>query len=230
MRYLILAASLASILHAAPLPLFDGKTLTGWEIPAGEEKWWQVRDGVIVGGSLEQKVPTNLFLASSREFQNFDLKFRIRLVQGKGFMNSGVQVRSQWEPGKPSMAGYQVDAGIGYWGDLYDEHRRDQKLVGAHDPAALAKVVKDWEWNDYRILCEGRRIRSWINGQLTFDFTEKDSLIPLDGKLGIQVHSGGTLLVEIQDIVIEELPDMPGAPTWKATPPPRPGPKAEGSE
>ncbi len=229
MRLLILAWSLAPLLTAAPLPLFDGKTLTGWEIPAGEEKWWRVRDGVIVGGSLEEKITSNLFLSSARGFQNFDLKFKIRLVKGEGFMNSGVQVRSQREPGTSSMAGYQVDAGIGYWGDLYDEHRRNKKLIGAQDPAALAKVVKDWEWNDYRILCEGRRIRSWINGQATFDFTETDSSVSLDGKLGIQVHSGGTLLVELKDLVIEELPATPGAPTWKAAAPSRPAASVEGS-
>lgn len=229
MKFLLLAGSLASLLHAAPVPLFDGKTLTGWETPAGEEKWWRVRDGMIVGGSLEEKITSNLFLSSARDYQNFDLKFKIRLVEGKGFMNSGIQVRSSREPDKTPMAGYQVDAGIGYWGDLYDEHRRNKKLAAAHDPAALAKGVNDWEWNDYRILCEGRRIRSWINGQLTFDFTERESHIPLDGKLGIQVHAGGTLLVEIKDLLIEELPDTPGAPSWKAPPPPRPAARVEGS-
>jgi putative membrane-bound dehydrogenase-like protein len=229
MRILILAWSFASLLTAAPLSLFDGKSLAGWEIPAGEEKWWQVRDGMIVGGSLDEKITNNLFLSSTRGFQNFDLKFKIRIVKGEGFINSGIQVRSQREAGKSEMAGYQVDAGIGYWGDLYDEGRRNKKLIGAQDPAALAKVVKDWEWNEYHIRCEGRRIRSSINGQATFDFTETESSIPLDGKLGIQVHSGGTLLVEIKDLVIEELPATPGAPSWTTASPSRPTTSVEGS-
>lgn len=229
MKFLILAGCLTHQLVGAPISLFDGKTLAGWETPADEAKWWKVRDGIIVGGSLEEKITDNLFLSSSRGFQNFDLKFKIRLIPGKGFMNSGLQVRSHREPGASAMSGYQVDAGIGYWGDLYDEHRRNKKLSGPLDPAERASFAKDWEWNAYRILCEGRRIRSWINGQLTFDFTESDSRIPLAGKLGIQVHAGGTLLVEIKDLFVEELPNTPGAPQWQIPPPSQPAPKAEGS-
>jgi putative heme-binding domain-containing protein len=229
MKLLLLAVFQVSFVHAAPLALFDGETLAHWEIPAGEEKWWKVQDGMIVGGSLDEKIPKNLFLASSREFRNFDLKFKIRMLAGEGFMNSGIQVRSRLSSQDLSMIGYQVDVGIGYWGDLYDEHRRNKRLTGAQDPAALATVVKDWDWNEYRILCEGRRIRSWINGCLSFDYTESDSSIPLDGRLGIQVHSGGSLLVQVKDCVLEELPDTPGAPSWEPTPPARPVPKAEGS-
>ncbi len=229
MKWFLVFLTLLPVANAAPVPLFDGKTIAGWEMPAGEEKWWQAKDGMIVGGSLEQKIPTNLFLSSAREFQNFELTFKIRLVQGQGFMNSGMQVRSARDAGKSPMSGYQVDAGIGYWGDLYDEHRREKKLTGPVDPAALAKVVKDWEWNDYRIVCDGRQIRSWINGQPAVDFTETDPAIPLDGKLGIQVHAGGTLLVQLKDISITELPATPGAPSWKAPKPTAPQPKAEGS-
>ncbi len=229
MKRLLLFLAALPLVNAAPVSLFDGKTLAGWEMPAGEEKWWQAKDGMIVGGSLEQKVPTNLFLSSAKDFRNFDLTFKIRLVKGVGFMNSGMQVRSRRDPGKSPMAGYQIDAGIGYWGDLYDEHRREKKLTGPLDPAALAKVVKDWEWNDYHVVCEGRRIRSWINGQPALDFTESDPAIPLDGRLGIQVHAGGTVLVQLKDVLITELPDTPGAPSWKAAKTPAPQPKAEGS-
>lgn len=222
-----LVSALASRLSASPVPLFDGRSLAGWEIPAGEEKWWRVHEGAITGGSLEEQTTSNLFLSTPKDYRNFELKFRIRLVKGEGFMNSGVQVRSIREPGKPSMKGYQVDAGAGYWGDLYDEHRRDAKMGSALDPAALKAAVKDWEWNDYRILCEGRRIRSWINGVPALDFTEKDSAIPLDGKIGFQVHSGGKCLVQVKEITIDELPDSPGAPSWKPAPAPVPAPAAE---
>jgi putative membrane-bound dehydrogenase-like protein len=229
MKRLLLFLAALPLVNAAPVSLFDGKSLAGWEMPAGEEKWWQVKDGMIVGGSLEQKIPTNLFLSSAKDFRNFELTFKIRLVKGEGFMNSGMQVRSQRDSGKSAMAGYQVDAGIGYWGDLYDEHRRNRKLTGAVDPAALTKVVKDWEWNDYKIICDGRRIRSWINGQPALDYTERDGAIPLDGKFGIQVHSGGTVLVQVKDLSLTELPDTPGAASWTPAKPSIPQPKAEGS-
>lgn len=42
---------------AKPVPLFDGKTLAGWE--GDTEKTWKVEDGAITGGSLETVVPRN---------------------------------------------------------------------------------------------------------------------------------------------------------------------------
>ncbi|MFD0894568.1 DUF1080 domain-containing protein [Luteolibacter ambystomatis] len=221
--------SLAGAAHAAPVSIFDGKTLQGWEMPKGEEKWWRVQDGAITGGSLEEKTTTNLFLSTAKEYGNFEMKFRIRLIKGEGFINSGMQVRSIREPGQSRMRGYQVDAGIGYWGDLYDEARRDVKLSAALDPQALKAAVKDWEWNDYRIVCEGRRIRSWINGVPALDYTEREGKIPLDGLIGIQVHSGGKCLVQCKDFTLDELPDTPGVPTWKATQVDPPAPVAAGS-
>ena len=41
--------------------LFDGKTLKGWNVNKGEEKWWKVADGAIEGGSLTEHVPHNTF-------------------------------------------------------------------------------------------------------------------------------------------------------------------------
>lgn len=214
--------------QAAPVPLFDGKSLAGWEVHPGEEKWWRVQDGLITGGSLDETLGSNSFLSTKRDYRNFELRFKVRIVKGEGFINSGVQVRSAREPGKPAMIGYQVDAGIGYWGDLYDEHRRNAKISGAVDPVALKAAVKDWDWNDYRILCEGRRIRSWINGVPALDYTERDSTIPLDGVIGIQAHAGGKFLVQYKDVTIDELPDTPGAPSWKPAPPAAPAPSATG--
>jgi putative membrane-bound dehydrogenase-like protein len=200
------------MLHAQSLSLFDGKTLAGWQVRPGEEKWWTVRDGAITGGSMEQKVPINTFLASEKSYENFDLTYRLRLVKGTGFQNSGMQIRSI-RLKNHEMKGYQVDGGIGYWGDLYDESRR-AKLCGPLDPAALKAVVRDWDWNDYRVRCEGTQIRVWINGVQVTDYTEKDANIPANGFLGLQAHSGGTFLVQIKDVMIQELPPTPNSPKW----------------
>jgi hypothetical protein len=78
-------------LHAAPVSLFDGKTLAGWE---GNSKLWRVQDGMITGGSLDERVPRNEFIATVKSFHNFDLRLKIRLSGTEGFINSGVQIRS----------------------------------------------------------------------------------------------------------------------------------------
>jgi putative membrane-bound dehydrogenase-like protein len=203
-----------SSLMAEPVSLFDGKTLNGWEIRKGEEMWWRVQDGMITGGSLDRKVPKNTFLTHNKRHANFDLRLKVRLTKGDGFINSGVQIRSIRVPGNHEMSGYQVDAGIGWWGKLYDESRRNKVIGEPIDAAAIAATAKDWEWNDYRILCEGPRIRTWINGVPALDYTEKDPAIPLEGLIGVQAHSGGKFLVQFKDITLEELPPTPGAPAW----------------
>lgn len=197
--FLIAAGSLS----AAPVPLFDGKTLDGWEIPEAESKWWKVVDGKIVGGSMEENVPKNTFLATTKRYGNFEMRFKVKLTQKEGFANSGIQVRSERKGGE--MSGYQVDAGIGYWGTIWDEHRRNKVIAAPVDKAALDPKIHDWDWNEYRILCEGPRIRTWINGVFAIDYTEAEPAIPLEGFIGMQAHSGGKFLVEFKDITIEEL-------------------------
>jgi hypothetical protein len=208
---------------AAPLALFDGKSLTGWE---GDLKWWRVQDGLIAGGSLTEKVPKNFFLATTRSFQNFDLRLRLKLtgVPNTGMINSGVQIRSLRVPDSTEMCGYQVDAGEGWWGKLYDESRRRKVIAEPIDAAAVNAAIKAGEWNEYRIRTEGPRIRTWINGVPALDYTESEPKIALDGHIGLQIHSGGMALVQVKDITIEELPPTPGATTWAQVglPPPPP--------
>lgn len=187
--------------HATPVSLFDGKTLNGWEIRKGEEPWWKVENGMITGGSLTDTLPYNSFLASGKAYGDFELTFKLRLVAGDGFMNSGMQVRSQRAEADSEMIGYQADAGVGYWGDLYDESRRNIALAKSPAPAA-----KDWDWNEYRIVCEDTRIRTWINGVAMVDYAENDPGIAKSGRLGLQAHSGGKFLVQMKDVFINELP------------------------
>jgi hypothetical protein len=107
------------------------------------------------------------------------------------------------------MSGYQVDVGIDWWGKMYDESRRNRVIAEPLDANAIKTAVKDWEWNDYRILCEGKRIRSWINGVAALDYTEADPSIPLAGSLGMQAHGGGKFLAQYKDVTIEELEVKP---------------------
>ncbi len=198
--------------------LFDGQSLAGWHIREGEEKWWRVKDGVIEGGSFEEKVPHNTFITVPRNYQNFELKLKVRIIagEGEGVKNSGIPVRSQRLPDHHEMIGYQVDAGIGWWGKIYDESRRRSVIAEPLDAEALKAAVHDWdEWNDYRILCEGPRIRTWINGVFAHDYTEEDPNMPLEGLIGVQAHSGGKFVVQFKDLSITELPHTPSAKSWR---------------
>ena len=212
MRSVFLVLAMAASGWAAadqPRPLFDGTSLSGWDIRTGEEKWWKVADGMIVGGSLDEQVPHNTFLATMESFENFELVFKIRVRGAGGFINSGIQIRSVRVPNSHEMQGYQVDAGPGWWGKLYDESRRNTVIGEPKDAQALAAAIKEDDWNEYRIRAEGPVIRSWINGVAALDFVEQDTAIPLAGRIGIQVHGGGKALVELRGITIENLSALP---------------------
>ncbi|HXG49390.1 MAG TPA: PVC-type heme-binding CxxCH protein, partial [Methylomirabilota bacterium] len=185
--------------------LFDGKTLAGWE---GDLTIWRVEDGCLTGGSLTETVKQNEFLASTRDYTNFIIRFKIKLTGTNGFINSGFQIRSQRVPNSSEMAGYQCDFGEPSWyGAIYDESRRN-KLMASSDMKALRPVIKKGDWNDYVIRAHGARITTWINGVMGVDYHEPDLSIPNfnRGKLGIQVHGGGKAVVQVKDIFIEELP------------------------
>ncbi|MBE7497407.1 MAG: DUF1080 domain-containing protein [Verrucomicrobiaceae bacterium] len=213
---LALCSLLSALCHAEPVSLFDGKTLDGWDF---DPAMWRVEDGVITGGSTTEKIKKNDFISTKKSYQNFELKLKIK-VSGDpktGMLNSGIQIRSVRAEGG-AMSGYQVDCGEGWFGKIYDEHRRN-KVIWSPTPeqqAALDKAVDVFGWNEYRIRAEGPRIQTWINGVHCMDFTEADPNIALDGVIAPQVHSGGACLVQVKDVTIEELPVTPGAPTWKS--------------
>jgi putative membrane-bound dehydrogenase-like protein len=224
-------------LHAAEPPpapgagvksIFDGKTLAGWE---GNAKLWRVEDGCLTGGSLTETVKHNDFLASTRDYTNFIVRFKIRLLGTNGFINSGFQIRSQRVPNNSEMSGYQCDYGEPSWyGAIYDESRRN-KLIAASDMKTLRPVLNPDKqgWNDYVIRADGVRVTTWINGVVGVDYHEQETGIPnFDwGKIGIQVHGGGKAVVQVRDISIEELPATPPGKIFRGAPEPKKGAKAE---
>jgi hypothetical protein len=202
---LFLALS-AGGLGAAEVPLFDGKTFHGWD--GDTNKTWRIEDGAFVGGSLTARVPRNEFLRTRRGFTNFVLRVKCKLLgtPAGGFINGGVQVRSEPATTPPNeMVGYQCDVGEGWWGALYDESRRNKVLVKP-DPKAVELAVRKDDWNQYVIRCEGKRIRTSINGVPMIDYTEPDDSLPQHGRIGVQIHGGGPAMAFYKDITIEELP------------------------
>jgi HEAT repeat protein len=181
-------------------PLFDGRSFEGWE--GDTAKTFRIEDGAIVGGSLKTSLPKNEFLCTTRSYANFILRAECRLTGANG----GIQIRSQRVPMSSEVCGYQadMDSGGSYWGCLYDESRRGM-LVQA-DQARMKAVVKQDGWNAYEIRCEGPRIRLFVNGTLTVDYTEKDSEILQSGVIGLQIHGGQPSESWYRNITIAELP------------------------
>jgi hypothetical protein len=185
------------------IPLFDGHSFKGWE--GDTVTTWKVIDGVITGGSLSDTVPHNNFLCSLDSYGNFVLKLKFKLEGKEGFINAGVQFRSQ-RSNDPvyEMIGYQADLGDNYYGALYDESRRNVVLNGP-DSITMNKIVKLNEWNDYEIRADDKHIQIFLNGHQTVDYVEQNPGIVQHGVIGLQIHGGGKALVSYKDITIEKI-------------------------
>jgi hypothetical protein len=177
-------------------PLFDGKTLAGWTIKGGIATY-RVEDGVIVGRTAEGS--KNTFLCTTRDYADFEFECEVKCDPA---LNSGIQIRSHTYP-KPTpqasnpkkqretgeVYGYQCEittAAKGTSGNFWDEGRHTKWHDDLAKRPGAAAVFKDGEWNHYRIVAQGDRIRSWVNGVPCADFRD-----PLDatGFIGLQVHS-----------------------------------------
>jgi len=210
---LLLSISCARGQDSDGTALFDGKSFKGWKIRKGEEQWWRIEDGEIVGGSADQKIPHNTFITTEKRYTNFELSLKVK-VEGSKSPNAGIQIRSERVPDHHEMIGYQADVGPGWWGKLYDESRR-RKVIGDWLSPEVAKAVKPDGWNEYRIRCVDAKIQLFINGVQTVGYEEADSKIPLEGLIALQAHGGPAFQVRYKDIKIKELPSKSGLPTWK---------------
>lgn len=204
-------------------PLFNGETLQGWE---GNPDFFRVENGAIVAGRLTELIPHNEFLCTVKEYGDFELRVKIKMV-GEG-NNGGVQFRSQRVPESHEVSGYQADVGFiptewvqGFaqfkartealdedtpyplWGSLYDESRR-ARILDLADRKLVMSTLKIEDWNEIKIRAEEKQIKIWLNNQLTTEYTEEED-VPQKGIIGLQVHSGPPLEVWYKDIYIQEL-------------------------
>ena len=184
---------------AERISLFDGKSFAGWE---GNLKMFRIEDGAIVGGQLKEKIPSNEFLCTKKEYGDFELRVKFKVI-GEG-VNAGVQFRTKRIPDHHEVIGYQADIGQKYWGALYDESRR-KKMLAQPTPEVLAKAAKPNDWNEYVIRAEGNRLQLWLNGVQTVDYTELDPGIERRGVIAVQIHGGPPSEAWYKDIEIEEL-------------------------
>jgi hypothetical protein len=184
----------------APVPIFDGKSFSGWE---GNRAIFRIEQGAIVGGSLHDKIARNEFLCTTRTYGDFELRVRVKLLGGDA-ANAGIQFRTRRIPDNHEVIGYQADLGQNYWGSLYDESRR-KKTLKSPDAAQIKGVVRVGDWNDYVIRAEGTRIRLWLNGVQTVDYTEEDPSIDTTGVIAVQIHAGPPSEAWYKDITLLDL-------------------------
>ena len=183
--------------------LFDGKSLEGWEQKNGTAKY-EVVEGTILGTTV--KGSPNSFLCSKKEYGDFELRFDVK-VHDK--LNSGVQIRSISDPaikdGRVHGPQVEIESGPAEAGYIYSEGT-GRKWISPEQPQH--DHFKNGEWNKYRVVADGPRIQTWINGTMIEDL-ETAEVESLKGFLGLQVHSvgknAGPFTVQWRNIRIKEL-------------------------
>ncbi|OPZ14475.1 MAG: hypothetical protein BWZ10_01904 [candidate division BRC1 bacterium ADurb.BinA364] len=202
--------------------LFDGSTLDGWKQLNGTAKY-QAVDGAIVGETVPGS--PNSFLCSEKEYGDFELELEVKCDDG---LNSGVQIRSA-QKGKPQDAekpaknneegrvyGPQVEIvkSPGWAGYIYGEATGlgwlSPEPGGKDKEASQHSLFKSGEWNHFRIVAQGPRIQTFINGEPVADLTNEDVYKQFPkGFIGLQVHGIGqkteTFQVAWRNIRIREL-------------------------
>lgn len=164
-----------------------------WE---GLKEYWKIEGNTIVGTTPAAGLKFNTFLCSKKKYKDFELKFEVRLKDGKG--NSGVQIRSKIAKAETfAVAGPQCDIGEGYWGSLYGE------LFGGMMKQADAKAVneklKKDDFNEYHIRCSKKHVLIKVNGVVTVD--EDFDKMPEEGIIAFQLHAGASMEVTFKNIL-----------------------------
>ena len=192
---LLLAVSLSDSSEtrdAAPawVSLFDGESLDGW-VQRNGTATYRVEDGAIVGTTTDGS--PNSFLCTERGYSDFELTFEVKVDDR---LNSGVQIRSNTRGGPDGRVnGPQVEieasgksgAEAGY---LYAEAAGG--WMTPKDALIPHSRFRDGEWNRYRVVAEGPRIRTWIGGEAVSDLVhEKMYASHPRGFIGLQVHGVG---------------------------------------
>ena len=191
--------------------LFDGKDLSSWKIPEGDNGHWKIVDGVIdYDARSEAAGDKNLWTKQS--FGDFDLQIEWRLKKTTGLYpmptilpdgsykkdengqvikvprpnaDSGIFLRGT---GKAQINIWCWPAGSG---ELWS-YRNNQGMPAAVRAGAVPKVRADnpvGRWNTFLISIRGERLTVVLNGQTVIDDAQLPG-VPPTGPIGLQHHGG----------------------------------------
>jgi hypothetical protein len=200
-----LMLSPTTIFAGHTVELFNGKDLTGWTKRGGNATY-AVEGGEIVGRSAPKT--TNTFLCTDKEFGDFEMELDFKIDPKDYLANSGVQIRSHSRPegDQERVYGYQVEIDTKqdrpWTGGIYFEGgSKDEKGQWIRPGGWLNDLTKNeaaqkerhlGKWNHLKIVAQGHRIQTWLNGVPAADFTEKDEkAFSPTGFIALQVHAVG---------------------------------------
>ncbi len=216
--------------------IFNGKDLSGWKVPAGDNGHWKVLDGVI-DYDAESEASGDKSLWSEKAYGDFVLKVEWRL-KATPYINQNVPVIRFDGTHKKGVDGKEIkiavpdaDSGIllrgasksqvNIWcwptgsGEVYG-YRMDEKMPAAVRAGVTPKKNADrdlGQWNAYEITMRGNRLTVVLNGEEVISNAELPG-IPATGPIGLQHHGSKKdgvwvsppSLVQFRNLSVKELP------------------------
>jgi hypothetical protein len=185
----------ATALVAGPKlkPIFNGKDLSGWEVPDGNDEagWYKAVEGVLKIQSGSKKKGSILW--SKKKYRNFVVQFEFRM--GEGRVDSGMHVRTK----------DQIQIGIS--GSLNRDMTCSPYIPGKGYPVEaknIKKLLRPKDWNTMRIQAIGKEYTVWLQGEKVMTY-KSDSAID-EGPIGIQLHGGRNMAIDYRKLKLAELP------------------------
>jgi hypothetical protein len=209
--FLVLAASPPAGSEAGFVPLFDGKDLSQWNIPEGDNGHWKIVDGVI-DYDARSEAPGNKNLVTKQEFGDFVLKLEWRIKETP-FQNPNIPyvlpngTHARDSTGKElKLTLPDSDSGIylrdmkgksqiNIWcwpigsGEVYG-YRMDRKMPGSVRAGVTPKTQADrpvGSWNAFEISLTGDRLTVVLNDIKVIENAELPG-IPARGPIALQHH------------------------------------------
>ncbi|ULQ58378.1 DUF1080 domain-containing protein [Flavihumibacter rivuli] len=157
---------------AAPVALFDGKTLAGWHAynKPGEIRNWVVQDGALVCLGKAHG-DTGGDIVTDKEYENFELSFEWKISKGG---NSGVMYHVIEDPKYkgPYETGpeYQVIDDIGFPQKLEEWQKAGADYAMNLADTTKKKLMPVGEWNSSKIVFNKGHVEHWLNGEKIVEF------------------------------------------------------------
>ena len=170
-------------------PIFNGKDLSGWAVPVGNDAagWYKAVDGVLKIQSGPKKKGSILW--TQKKYRNFLMEFDFRM--GAGRVDSGVHMRN------PD----QIQIGIS--GSLGRDMTCSPYIPGKGYPVEaknIKKLLKPKGWNKMMIQAIGKEYKVWLQGELVMTYSS-DSAIA-EGPIGIQLHGNRVMSIDYRKLTV----------------------------
>jgi 3-keto-disaccharide hydrolase len=191
--------------------LFDGKDLSGWKVPPGDNGHWKVVDGAIDIDAESESKAEDKSLWTEREFGDFVLRVDWRIKETP-YTNPNVHIVKPDGTSKRDLQGKPIliavpdsDSGIylrgtskaqvNIWcwpvgsGEVYG-YRTDESMPAAVRAAVTPKKLADHDigqWNTFEITMKGSRLTVVLNGERVIENAELPG-VPARGPIALQHH------------------------------------------